>query len=660
MPLRILLADDSMTAQNMGKKILTDAGHEVIAVSNGAAAAKKLGERFDLIILDVFMPGYTGLEICEKVRASAESAKTPVLLTVGKMEPYNAQDGQRVKADGVIIKPFEATDLLAAVGRIEKKAAEMAKKPDYEKTMVLNAATMKAFQEDETYSSWKVVAPAQKEEQEEEEMPVAPPPMPVGDPGTPAFSMDDSSTFSTASGSAASSSAASSSTALSGAAAAPAMQVSHTPSFEIPSAAPAFSMEDSAPAASFEMPSAPTSGFDMSAPAQEMNIPSSAMQTFNIDETMQMPPAAAPVFSMDFAAPSAEVYAAPAFSLPEVEAASAPTMAEMMEPTAHDTSNVPMQSTPAPEVEFTAAPKVGAIEVQTDPSLDMHHEDAGSGMIAMGGADPALVTDPHEMTTEFATKFGVENDSDPVVVGTAAGYAEAMQGEGDGEENGPGDTESADAEFEARLAAAMSSYEAPVEESAGAVGMEETQPEELPAIPHYAPYETTPETAEAGTAPSHEVEEVVAASADAPAASVAEAEVQSTTPAEAIVEEPVDVDASTLPPPGMVDASLVEQMQEAVSEMQVQEHREEAHAEPVAIPAIAAVLDNNRHDLELASALAAAVGGEQPQRAPAAMAAAAGSTLDAVALSGVVNKVLEKMLPMILSQIAAEIEQIKK
>ena len=45
MALTILLADDSMTAQNMGKKILTQAGYDVIAVSNGAAAVKKIAER---------------------------------------------------------------------------------------------------------------------------------------------------------------------------------------------------------------------------------------------------------------------------------------------------------------------------------------------------------------------------------------------------------------------------------------------------------------------------------------------------------------------------------------------------------------------------------------------------------------------------------------
>jgi CheY-like chemotaxis protein len=128
--LRILFADDSMTAQNMGKKILSEAGYDVIAVSNGAAAVKKIAEQKpDIIILDVYMPGYSGLEVCEKVRASLDTVKIPVLLTVGKMEPYKPEDANRVKADGVIIKPFEATDLLAIVKKFEERIAAMPPPP---------------------------------------------------------------------------------------------------------------------------------------------------------------------------------------------------------------------------------------------------------------------------------------------------------------------------------------------------------------------------------------------------------------------------------------------------------------------------------------------------------------------------------------------------
>lgn len=123
--LRILFADDSVTAQNMGRKILTEAGYEVVAVSNGAAAVKKIAEQKpDIIILDVYMPGYSGLEVCEKVRGSLETLKTPVLLTVGKMEPYRPEEANRVKADGVIVKPFEASDLLAIVKKFEERIGQ--------------------------------------------------------------------------------------------------------------------------------------------------------------------------------------------------------------------------------------------------------------------------------------------------------------------------------------------------------------------------------------------------------------------------------------------------------------------------------------------------------------------------------------------------------
>jgi CheY-like chemotaxis protein len=134
--LRILFADDSMTAQNMGKKILSDAGYDVVAVSNGAAAVKKIAEQKpDIIILDVYMPGYSGLEVCEKVRGSLETMKTPVLLTVGKMEPYKPEDANRVKADGVIIKPFEASDLLAIIKKFEERIGQMPVPPIVEQVV---------------------------------------------------------------------------------------------------------------------------------------------------------------------------------------------------------------------------------------------------------------------------------------------------------------------------------------------------------------------------------------------------------------------------------------------------------------------------------------------------------------------------------------------
>jgi twitching motility two-component system response regulator PilH len=121
---KILLADDSVTAQNMGRKILTDAGYEVIAVNNGSAALKKIIElKPDLIVLDVYMPGYSGLEVCQRIKDNRDTARIPVLLTVGKLEPFKPEEARRARADAFVVKPFEASELLTAISKLEEKIA---------------------------------------------------------------------------------------------------------------------------------------------------------------------------------------------------------------------------------------------------------------------------------------------------------------------------------------------------------------------------------------------------------------------------------------------------------------------------------------------------------------------------------------------------------
>ncbi len=184
MAIKILLADDSMTAQNMGKKILSDAGYEVVAVSNGAQAVKKVAsEKPDITVLDVFMPGYSGIEVCERIKKAQETAHIPVLLTVGKMEPFRPEEGTKAGADGLIVKPFEASDLLAAVKKIEEKMASPAAEPDHEATQKI--PVVEEFQ-DSSYEEWKVSAPA-----EEEEAPAAQKiEVPLEMSAAPAFGMD--------------------------------------------------------------------------------------------------------------------------------------------------------------------------------------------------------------------------------------------------------------------------------------------------------------------------------------------------------------------------------------------------------------------------------------------------------------------------------------
>jgi CheY-like chemotaxis protein len=174
---KILLADDSVTAQNMGRRILADAGYEVITVNNGSAALKKIAEQKpDLVVLDVYMPGYGGLEVCQRVKESRETARIPVLLTVGKLEPFKPDEAKRVQADAFIVKPFEASELLTALTKLEDKIVPEARRP---KGRFAKALTESDGEErfGDKESGWKnrlnIPTPGAKLEEPQEQAPTA-------------------------------------------------------------------------------------------------------------------------------------------------------------------------------------------------------------------------------------------------------------------------------------------------------------------------------------------------------------------------------------------------------------------------------------------------------------------------------------------------------
>jgi CheY-like chemotaxis protein len=134
----------------MGRRILIDAGYEVITVNNGSAALKKIHEsRPDLIVLDVYMPGYGGLEVCQRLKESSETSRIPILLTVGKMEPFKPEEAKRARADGHIVKPFDASELLAALTKLEDRIVPQAEPPRGRKS-----------KSEKKSRSWQVADPA--------------------------------------------------------------------------------------------------------------------------------------------------------------------------------------------------------------------------------------------------------------------------------------------------------------------------------------------------------------------------------------------------------------------------------------------------------------------------------------------------------------------
>ena len=174
---KILLADDSVTAQNMGRKILADAGYEVITVNNGSAALKKIAElKPDIIILDVYMPGYSGLEVCQRLKEAQETSRIPVVLTVGKLEPFKPEEAKRVRAEGFIIKPFEASELLSVLAKLEDKIVPRPEASKPGRFARANAAIDEGSRFDKTVpvdedSGWKnrIQFPSKNKKVEEEE-----------------------------------------------------------------------------------------------------------------------------------------------------------------------------------------------------------------------------------------------------------------------------------------------------------------------------------------------------------------------------------------------------------------------------------------------------------------------------------------------------------
>jgi CheY-like chemotaxis protein len=127
---KVLIADDSPTVQKKAGGILTGEGYEVVTVSNGVAAVKKLPAVMPLVVLaDVAMPGKDGYEVCEFVKSHGDLKAVPVLLVFSDSDPIEEERAARAHADGRICKPFKAEELVSLVGKYAAMAEAAAAGP---------------------------------------------------------------------------------------------------------------------------------------------------------------------------------------------------------------------------------------------------------------------------------------------------------------------------------------------------------------------------------------------------------------------------------------------------------------------------------------------------------------------------------------------------
>jgi two-component system phosphate regulon response regulator OmpR len=117
----LLLVDDDRRIRDLLSRFLCGEGYRVTtALSAGDARAKLLGLHFDLLILDVMMPGETGFDLARFIRTSSS---VPIIMLTARHEAESRIEGLQIGADDYVAKPFEPRELVLRIGNILKRAA---------------------------------------------------------------------------------------------------------------------------------------------------------------------------------------------------------------------------------------------------------------------------------------------------------------------------------------------------------------------------------------------------------------------------------------------------------------------------------------------------------------------------------------------------------
>ena len=120
MTAQILVADDEPRYVRLMEANLVSEGYQVLKASNGQEAVEAVDQhRPDLVLLDVMMPVLSGFEACERIR---EFSNVPVIMVTAKGDEQDRVKGLDVGADDYIVKPYSATELLARVRAVLRRA----------------------------------------------------------------------------------------------------------------------------------------------------------------------------------------------------------------------------------------------------------------------------------------------------------------------------------------------------------------------------------------------------------------------------------------------------------------------------------------------------------------------------------------------------------
>ena len=116
MTAKILVVDDEEPIRSLAQMILTREGYDVVTASNGVEAIQKAEvEKPDLVLLDVVMPGMSGLEVCRVLKTETIARFVPVVMFTVLGRDVDHRLAEESGCDGYFVKPFTPEDLLAEV-----------------------------------------------------------------------------------------------------------------------------------------------------------------------------------------------------------------------------------------------------------------------------------------------------------------------------------------------------------------------------------------------------------------------------------------------------------------------------------------------------------------------------------------------------------------
>ncbi len=122
---KILIVDDEPDIVDLVSYNLKKDGFRVTTASDGEQALNKIRkDRFDLVVLDLMLPGIQGVELCRIIRNDPKTSNTPIIMLTAKGEEVDRVIGLESGADDYMTKPFSSRELIARIKAVLRRTGE--------------------------------------------------------------------------------------------------------------------------------------------------------------------------------------------------------------------------------------------------------------------------------------------------------------------------------------------------------------------------------------------------------------------------------------------------------------------------------------------------------------------------------------------------------